>query len=411
MIVVKKFIFGEMSNRQNVYIYVKVEKKGLINLDLGYDYVVVGAGPTGCSIARLLINKGKRVLILEATSYVGGATRTELRDGIQVHLHGPHIFHTSNKKVWDFINRFSNMMPFVNSPIANYRGTLYNLPFNLNTFYEISLGAVTDPESAKKFVYDDINSYQKEHPNFNRDDPKNLEEKAISMVGPTIFNRLVKEYTEKQWGKSCSELPMSIINRLPIRFTFDNNYFNDIYQGIPENGYSKLFENMIEDIDIKFNINVNKELLDSILENSHNVKIIYTGAVDKFYNYELGDMPFRSLKFEHTKLPVTNFQGVAVMNYTSHHKPYTRVTEHKHFDRNCKTDETWITFEYPDNNVTRDSLPYYPIENKLYQKYRDKLDNEYNGRIILAGRAGLWKYLDMDKIIEESFKLVENLAK
>lgn len=376
-----------------------------------YDYIVAGAGPAGCSIARLLVDSGRSVKIIESGSKVGGAARTELRDGIQVHLYGPHIFHTSDREVWDFINKFSEMSPFVNSPIANYNGLLYNLPFNLNTLYQISGGVVKTPYDAEVWISNDILSYRRGNPEFDRNNPKNLEEKAISMVGPTIFNYLVKEYTEKQWGKSCKELPVSIINRLPVRFTFDNNYFNDIYQGIPKYGYSELFEKMVENIPIEFNIEVYKGLIDEILKNHPDTKIIYTGAVDKLYNYELGDMPARSLNFKHKMIDYENFQGVAVMNYTSHHELYTRITEHKHFDRNCKSDISWITFEFPDFYSPDYSIPYYPIENDLYQKYVSKLNEEYVGKVILAGRAGLWKYLDMDKIIRESFNLVENLAK
>lgn len=381
-------------------------------LNGNYDYIVVGAGPAGCSIARLLTDRGKKVAIVESSSDVGGTARTEFKNGIHIHVYGPHIFHTSNKEVWNFINKFTNMMPFINSPIANYHGKLYNLPFNLNTFYRISDGEVKSPFAVKSWIDRQIESYKYDHPDFERDNPKNLEEKAISMVGSTVFNCLVKDYTEKQWGKKCSELPMSTINRLPVRLTFDNNYFNDNFQGIPEFGYTDLFEKMVSDIDKEFNVYADKELLDDILRTNKDVKIIYTGAVDKLYNYKFGLMPFRSLRFEHYLIDYTdNYQGVAVMNFTSHDEPYTRITEHRHFDKNCTSDKTWISYEFPDNNTTGDSIPYYPIDNELYNNYLEKLDNEYNGRIILAGRAGLWKYLDMDKIIEESFKLVENLAK
>lgn len=376
-----------------------------------YDYIVVGAGLAGCSIARLLTDLGNKVKIIESTEFIGGTARTGMLSGIHIHVHGPHIFHTSDKEVWDFINKFDTMIPFVNSPIANYHGALYNLPFNLNTFYQISLGSVRNPDSAKKFIQNDIISYQKEHSDFDCNNPKNLEEKAVSMVGPTIFNYLVKEYTEKQWGKPCNELPMSTINRLPVRFTFNNNYFNDTYQGIPENGYAQLFENMIRGIDREFNINVDKELIDKILKSNKNIKIIYTGAIDKLYNYRFGKMPFRSLKFQHRLETTDNYQGVAVMNFTSNDVDYTRITEHKHFDRNCKSDVTWITFEYPENNVTENSIPYYPIQNDLYNKYLESLNDEYHDKVILAGRAGLWKYLDMDKVLRYSFDIVEDLAK
>ena len=378
---------------------------------MNYDYIIVGAGPSGCSLARLLTDNGKSVKILESTQFVGGTARTALLNGIQIHVNGPHIFHTSDKEVWNFVNKFSEMIPFINSPIANYHGRLYNLPFNLNTFSKISCGAVKDPDSVKKWIKNDIFRYQDLHPDFDINNPKNLEEKAISMVGPTIFNCLVKEYTEKQWGKKCNELPMSTINRLPVRFTFDNNYFNDIYQGIPENGYTELFQNMIKGIDIEFNVNVDKEYVDHLLDRCPAIKVIYTGAVDKFYNYVFGDLPFRSLTFKHQMYSKENFQGVAVMNYTSHNEEYTRITEHKHFDRNCKSDVTWISYEYPENNITRDSIPYYPIQSDVYYKYLEKLNDEYSGRVILAGRAGLWKYSDMDKIIRDSFDIIKDLAK
>lgn len=381
-------------------------------MNLSYDYIVVGAGPAGCSIARLLVDSGKKVKIIESSQFVGGTARTALIGGIQIHVNGPHIFHTSDNEVWDFMNKFSEMTPFVNSPIANYHGKLYNLPFNLNTFYQISEGNVKTPNDVKSWIESEISSYSEDHPDFDRNNPKNLEEKAISMVGTTIFNYLVKEYTEKQWGKKCSELPMSTINRLPVRLTFDNNYFNDIYQGIPKNGYSELFRNMIKDIDCEFGINVNKRLIDYILRHNSKIKIIYTGAVDKLYNYKFGKMPFRSLRFQHEYITnVNNYQGVAVMNFTSDDVDYTRITEHRHFNRNCNSDETWITFEYPENNVTEDSIPYYPIQNDFYEDYTKQLNQEYSGRVLLAGRAGLWRYLDMDKIIRESFNLVLNLAK
>ena len=307
-----------------------------------------------------------------------------------VHKYGAHIFHTSKKEIWDYINQFGEFNNFINSPIANYKGEIYNLPFNMNTFSKI-WDDVIKPEDAIRHIEEE--RYKEE--------PTNLEEQAISLVGKTIYEKLIKEYTEKQWGKDCKELPKEIIKRLPVRLTYNNNYFNDIYQGIPKKGYTELINNMLKGIEVRLDTPYTKEL-DKLCN-----KIIYTGPIDEYYNYCFGKLEYRSLKFETKILDKDNYQGNAVVNYTSNEVPYTRIIEHKHFNNDI-SNKTIITYEYP---VKNDLEPYYSINNEkndnLYLKYKTLTETPKN--IVFGGRLGLYKYLDMDKTIEEALKLINKL--
>ena len=296
-----------------------------------YDYLIVGAGLYGATLAYKLKNAGKSVLVIEKRDHIAGNIYTKNIDGINIHLFGAHIFHTSNEAVWEFVNKFANFNNFVNSPIANYKGELYNLPFNMNTFTQIWRDVKTS-EDAKRKIEEERKKHYKEN-------PANLEEQAINLIGETIYKKLIKEYTEKQWGRDCKELPPEIIKRLPVRFTFDNNYFSDKYQGIPMGGYTLLVNNMLKDIEVRLNIDYhdNKEYYNSIAK-----KIIYTGAIDTYFNYSLGKLEYRSLEFIHKTLDKEYHQNVAVTNYTSHEYPFTRIIEHKHFE-DTKTNFTVIS--------------------------------------------------------------------
>ena len=363
------------------------------------DYLIVGSGISGATIARLLTDAGKKVLVIEARKAVGGNIATEVVEGIPVHVYGPHIFHTSFDDVWEFVNKYCEMLPFINSPLANYHGEIYHMPFNMNTFHE--LWGVNTPEEAKTKIAEEV---EKE----NIKDPQNLEEQALSMVGRTIYTKLVKEYTEKQWGRDCKELPAFIIKRLPLRFEYNNNYFNDIYQGIPAGGFSVLVENLLKGIEVRLNTNYfsNREYFDSLAD-----KIIFTGPIDEFFDFKYGELEYRSLKFEVEKLDVNDYQHNAVVNYTSHEVPYTRITEHKHFDSTVKNDHsTIITKEYPDS-FEKGKIPYYAINdernNSLYAKYEEEAKKSNN--VIFLGRLAKYKYFDMDDSIKEAFNLFETL--
>lgn len=364
-----------------------------------YDYLIVGCGLFGAVCAYKLLKNNKNVLIIDKREHIGGNIYTEKIQGINVHKYGAHIFHTSNKKIWKFINKFAKFNNYINSPIANYNNILYNLPFNMNTFYQ--LWQLKTPEE----VFSKIEEQKK---CLNKKIPENLEEQAISLVGTDIFNILIKDYTEKQWGKKCTELPIDIIKRLPVRLTYNNNYFNDNYQGIPIGGYTKIIEKMIKGADLLLNENFldNKEYWLNIADN-----IIYTGKIDEFYNYCYGPLEYRSLIFDTKIKNIPNFQGNAVINYTSHNEKYTRIIEHKHFenllnDDIYKNNKTVITYEYPEQwDVNKES--YYPINDSknllLYEKYKELSKNNKN--IIFGGRLGSYKYYDMDDIIEEALKL------
>ena len=362
---------------------------------MDYDYLIVGSGLFGSIFAYEANKKGKKCLVIEKRSHIGGNVYTEKIEDINVHKYGAHIFHTSNKEVWDYINQFAEFNRYTNSPIARYKSEVYNLPFNMNTFNK--LWGVFTPEEAKQKIAEELVEVK-------INEPKNLEEQAISLVGRTIYEKLVKGYTEKQWGKKATELPTFIIKRLPVRFTYDNNYFNDLYQGIPIGGYTKIIEKMLEGIDVKLNCDYfeNIKELKNIAE-----KIVYTGPIDKFYNYCFGELEYRSVRFETEILNMENYQGNAVVNYTEYEVPYTRIIEHKHFEFGTQP-KTIISKEYSDK-WTKEKEPYYPINdeknNKLYEKYKALSNKEKN--VIFGGRLGQYKYLDMDKVIMQALNFTE----
>lgn len=356
-----------------------------------YDYLIVGSGLFGSIFAYEANKVGKKCLVIEKRSHIGGNIYTENVEGIQVHKYGAHIFHTSNKEVWQYINQFAEFNRYTNSPVARYKDELYNMPFNMNTFNK--LWGVITPEEAKKKI-------EEEKKEAGIKEPKNLEEQAISLVGKTIYEKLVKGYTEKQWGKRATELPSFIIKRLPVRFIYDNNYFNDKYQGIPIGGYTQIIEKMLDGIEVRLNYDFfeHREELENIAS-----KIIFTGPIDKFYNYKFGELEYRSLRFETEILDKENYQGNAVVNYTEYEVPYTRIIEHKHFEYDVDTTKTVVTKEYPDEWV-QGKEPYYTINdernNNLYQKYSELAKSDKN--VIFGGRLGQYKYFDMDKVIAEA---------
>lgn len=367
-----------------------------------YDYLIVGSGLFGAIFAFEANKKGKKCLVIDKRSHIGGNIYTENIDGINVHKYGAHIFHTSNKEVWEYINRFAEFNRYTNSPVAIYKNELYNMPFNMNTFNKL-WGVVTPKEAQDKI--------EEEKRQAGITEPKNLEEQAMSLVGRIIYEKLVKGYTEKQWGKKATELPSFIIKRLPVRLTYDNNYFNDIYQGIPIGGYTKIIEKMLEEIEVKLNCDffVDKENFENITE-----KIIFTGPIDKYFDFCYGELEYRSLRFETEILDINNYQGNAVVNYTEYEVPYTRIIEHKHFEygkslgKEDNINKTIITREYPDS-WNKDKEAYYPINdernNALYEKYKELAQK--NDKVIFGGRLGKYKYYDMDNIIEEALELVK----
>jgi UDP-galactopyranose mutase len=356
-----------------------------------YDYLIVGAGLFGLTFAHKAKQAGKTCLVIDKRSHYGGNLYCENIEGINVHKYGAHIFHTSNKKVWDFVNSFVEFNRFTNSPVANCKGRIYNLPFNMNTFYQI-WGTVTPDDAINK-----INEQRKESQIIN---PQNLEEQAISLVGMDIYNLLIKGYTEKQWGRNAKELPAFIIKRLPVRFTYDNNYYEDLYQGIPSGGYNVLLEGLMKGIELRLNLDYFTER-DSL--NFLANKVVFTGMIDEYYNYRFGKLGYRSLRFEDTILDQSNYQGNAVVNYTSTDVPFTRSIEHKHFEFGTQA-KTVVTHEYP-QEWSEGFEPYYPINdeinNSLYQKYRELADLESN--VIFGGRLAEYKYYDMHQIIEKCF--------
>ena len=357
-----------------------------------YDYLIVGAGLYGSIFAYEMNKKGKKCLVIDKRNHIGGNIYTEETEGINVHKYGAHIFHTSNKEIWEYINQFCEFNNYINSPIANYKGEIYNLPFNMNTF-NILWGVKTPKEAQIK-----IEEQKRE---VGIVEPKNLEEQAISLIGKDIYEKLIKGYTEKQWGRDAKELPSFIIKRLPVRFTYDNNYFNDRYQGIPIGGYTKIIEKMLEGIEVRLNSNFfdKREEYENIAD-----KIVFTGMIDEYYNYCFGKLEYRSLRFETEVLDEENYQGNAVVNYTEGEIPYTRIIEHKHFEYG-KQEKTVITREYPSEWKEGDE-PYYPVNsernNELYLKYKELADKEE--KVIFGGRLGEYKYYDMDKVIEKVLK-------
>lgn len=357
-----------------------------------YDYLIVGCGLFGTTFARLVTDAGKKCLIIDKRNHIAGNCYTENIDGINVHKYGAHIFHTSNKKVWEFVNRFAEFNNFVNSPKALSNGKLYSLPFNMNTFYE--LWGTKTPAEAK----DILDKQRYVGPILN------LEQQALSLVGSDIYHTLIKDYTEKQWGRKAIELPAFIIKRLPLRFTYDNNYFNDKYQGIPIGGYTKMFGNMLDGIEVRLNTDYfsDREFFNSLAKN-----IVYSGKIDEYFDYEYGELDYRSLRFDVERLGEENYQGNAVINYCDASKDYTRIIEHKHFE-SAKTDHTIITKEYP-QSYTRGLTPYYPINDhtnqSLYKKYREKSLSLTN--VLFGGRLSEYKYMDMHVVIESAMNKVK----
>lgn len=370
-----------------------------------YDYLIVGAGLYGATVARELKDTGKKVLVIEKRPHIAGNVYTEKREGINVHIYGAHIFHTNNKTVWSYVQRFAEFNRFTNSPIANYHGELYSLPFNMYTFNR--MWGVTTPEEAEKKIAE-------QRAAAGIDTPKNLEEQAISLVGTDIYEKLIKGYTQKQWGRPCDQLPSFIIKRLPVRLTFDNNYFNALYQGIPVGGYTKLVANMLDGIEVQLNTDylANREHWNSVAE-----KVIYTGPIDAYFNYSLGNLEYRSVRFETEVLDQNNFQGNAAVNYTDAETPYTRIIEHKWFEfgkdeNGADLPKTVISREYSSEWKLGDE-PYYPVNDEknghLYTQYKALADKE--AKVIMGGRLGEYKYYDMDQVIAAALEKVGEILK
>lgn len=358
-----------------------------------YDYLIIGSGFFGSICAYELNKIGKKCLVIEKRNHIGGNCYTENKDNINIHTYGPHIFHTSNDGVWNWINQFVKFNNFTLRPVANYKGEIYSLPFNMWTFSK--LWNISHPDEAKNII-----KSQSSYIN----DPKNLEEQAIKLVGKDVYYKLIKGYTEKQWRKPATDLPKEIIQRLPVRFTYDNNYFNDKYQGIPIGGYTQIFEKLLDNIEVRLNIDY---LLDKEYWNSKAHNIIYTGPIDAFFNYEFGELEYKTTRFEHKKINTDNYQGCSVINYTDFDIPYTRTIEHKHFE-NSDSGVTWISWEYPDE-YNKDKEPYYPvndeINNEIYNKYK-KLSEKYSN-IYFGGRLAEYKYYDMHKVIESALNFIK----
>lgn len=366
-----------------------------------YDYLIVGAGLFGAVFARQAADAGKKVLVIDKRQNIAGNVYTEDIEKIHVHKYGAHIFHTNNKKVWDYVTKFAEFNRFTNSPVANYKGELYSLPFNMYTFNKM-WNVVTPQEAAAK-----IEEQRKEA---GITDPKNLEEQAISLVGKDIYEKLIKGYTEKQWGRDCKDLPSFIIKRLPVRLTFDNNYFNALYQGIPVGGYTKMVANMLDGIEVRLNTDylADKAKLDELAE-----KVVYTGAIDAYFDYKLGALEYRSVRFDTEVLDTPNFQGNAAVNYTDCETPWTRIIEHKWFefgkdDQGNDIPKTVISREYSSEWKVGDE-PYYPVNDekngKLYQEYKKLAEDEK--KVIFGGRLGEYKYYDMDAVIASALGLCE----
>ncbi|WP_373100719.1 MULTISPECIES: UDP-galactopyranose mutase [Pasteurellaceae] len=361
-----------------------------------YDYLIIGAGLFGSIFAHEATKRGKKCLVIEKRDHIGGNCYTQNIEGINVHKYGAHIFHTSNKSVWDYIQQFAEFNRFTNSPVARYKNELYSLPFNMLTFNKM-WGVIT-PQEAEAKIKEQIAQE-------NITDPKNLEEQAISLVGRDIYEKLIKGYTEKQWGRKCTELPPFIIKRLPVRFTYDNNYFYDTYQGIPIGGYTGIFEKMLEGIEVKLGVDffADREYYENLAE-----KIVFTGMIDEYFGYQFGKLEYRSLHFDNEVLDISNYQGNAVVNYTEAEVPYTRIIEHKHFEYGMQS-KTVITREHSKEYEDGDE-PYYPINdkrnNELYAKYKALADAKPN--VIFGGRLAQYKYFDMHNIIAEALECVNS---
>lgn len=367
-----------------------------------YDYLIVGSGLFGAVFANEMTKSGKKCLVIDKRDHIGGNIYTKEVEGINVHMYGAHIFHTSDKKIWDYVNQFAEFNRYTNSPVARYKDELYNMPFNMNTFSKM-WGVVTPKEAKEK-----IEAQIKEA---NIKEPKNLEEQALSLVGRDIYEKLVKGYTEKQWGRKANELPSFIIKRLPVRFTYDNNYFNDKYQGIPNGGYTTIIEKMLDGVDVRLNTDffADRQEFSEIAD-----KILFTGMIDEYFDHCYGYLEYRSLRFETETLDEENYQGNAVVNYTEYEIPYTRIIEHKHFEFMCQDEskrvpKTVITREYPADWKPGDE-PYYPMNdeknNALYEKYKALAEKESN--VIFGGRLGMYKYFDMHNVIAEAIRCAKN---
>ena len=358
-----------------------------------FDYLIVGSGFYGSICAYELNKQGYKVCVIDSRNHIGGNCHTEKKDNINIHTYGPHIFHTSNEEVWKWINQFVSFNNFILSPLAIYKGESYSLPFSMWTFNK--LWGVTHPHQAKLII-----KQQSEHIG----EPKNLEEQAIKLVGIDVYEKLIKGYTAKQWRKPCDQLPKEIIKRLPVRFTYNNNYFNDKYQGIPIGGYTQIFEKLLDGIDVKLNTDYFKDELPEYK------KLIYTGPIDKFYNYQFGELEYKTTKFKHSLKKTDNWQGAAVVNYTDQEIEFTRIIEHKHFE-NTESSVTWITHEYPTEYKPDVTEPMYPvndeINNKKYLQYKELADKEEN--IIFGGRLAEYKYYDMHQVIASALNMLKNL--
>jgi UDP-galactopyranose mutase len=370
-----------------------------------YDYLIVGSGLFGSAFAYRANKAGKKCLVIDKRNHIGGNVYCENIEGINVHKYGAHIFHTSNKEVWNFVNSIVEFNRYTNSPVANYKGKLYNLPFNMNTFYQM-WGVIT-PEQAKKKIEEQKAAATEAMKKAGITEPRNLEEQAISLIGTDIYETLIKGYTEKQWGRKCTELPAFIIKRLPVRFVYDNNYFNDKYQGIPIGGYNKLIDGLLDDVEVRTNVDFfeNRSYWENIAE-----KIVFTGKIDEYYDYRFGKLEYRTVRFKEEVHECSNYQGNAVINYTEKEIPYTRIIEHKHFEMfgeeidKCK--KTIISKEY--STEWKDGMePYYPVNDQknslLYSQYKELADKEEN--VIFGGRLAEYKYYDMAPIIEKVLKL------
>lgn len=360
-----------------------------------YDYLIVGSGLFGSVFAHEAKKQGKKVKVIEKRSHLGGNVFCENIHGINVHKYGAHIFHTNDKYIWEYVNKFVEFNRYTNTPLALSKGKLYNLPFNMNTFYQ--LWGVTTPQQAKDVI-------AQQSSEFSEKEPTNLEEQAISLVGRDIFNTLIKEYTEKQWGRDCKELPAFIIKRLPVRFTFDNNYFNDKYQGIPIGGYNKIIDALLDGIEVETDVDYFDK---QYIWNKQAKKVVYTGPIDRYFNYSHGKLDYRSLNFETEVLDIDNFQGNAVVNYIDSEYQYTRIIEHKHFEFGTQ-DKTVVTREYPKEFKSGDEY-YYPLNdsknNRVYAKYKAQADLDSN--VIFGGRLAEYKYYDMHQVIASALKACE----
>ena len=369
-----------------------------------YDYLIVGAGPFGMIFAYEAAKRGKKSLVIEKRPYIAGNMHTHTEHGITVHDFGAHIFHTDNKKVWDYIRRFASFNGYQNQVVANYKGTLYNLPFNMNTFYQMWGTKTPDEakakiESQKQVALKDLGDKQ----------PSNLEEQAISLIGTDIYEKLIKGYTEKQWGRPATELPAFIIKRLPVRFIYDNNYFNHRYQGIPVGGYTQIFEQMLSEADGLVDVLTDTDFFDHKAELlAEFPRVLYTGMIDQFFDYKFGELEYRSLRFEHELIDSENYQGNAVINYTDAQTPYTRVMEWKHFDGLADEGKTIITREYP-QEWNRSKEAYYPVNNdkntQIYKQYA-KEARQNHPEIIFGGRLGKYRYFDMDQVFNDALNTV-----